>query len=190
MRGGCFGVLSALAVGFVLLAASSQAQFAYVANGGGSNNVSAYSIGENGALTAIPGSPFAAGNLPSSVVVDPSARFAYVVNEGGNNVSAYTIDKNGALTPIPGSPFAAETDPHEVAVDPAGKFAYVTNAVSNNVSAYRIGENGALTPIPGSPFAAESFPGQWQWTLRASFSTRQIRSATTSRRTASVRTGP
>jgi len=58
--GGCFSLLSALAVGFVLLLASSQAQFVYVANGGGSNNVSAYRIAENGALSPIPGSPFAA----------------------------------------------------------------------------------------------------------------------------------
>ena len=115
-------------------------------------------LGEDGALTPVPGSPFPAGNLPASVAVDPTGKFAYVVNEGGNNVSAYRIGKNGALTPIPGSPFLTETDPHEVAVDPRGKFVYVANAVSNNISAYRIGKNGALTPIPGSPFAAGSFP--------------------------------
>ena len=122
MREGCFSVLSTLAVGFVLLAASAQAQFAYVANGGGSNNVSAYGIGENGALTPIPGSPFAAGNLPSSVTVDPTGKFAYVVNEGSNNVSAYRIGENGALTPIPGSPFSAGIESVSVAADPTGKF--------------------------------------------------------------------
>ncbi|MGC9237930.1 MAG: beta-propeller fold lactonase family protein, partial [Thiomonas sp.] len=43
--------------------------FAYVANAG-SNNVSAYSINATtGALTPVAGSPFAAGNLPLSVVV-------------------------------------------------------------------------------------------------------------------------
>ncbi|MFZ0710172.1 MAG: beta-propeller fold lactonase family protein, partial [Terrimicrobiaceae bacterium] len=92
-------VLSALAAGLVLMAASSYAQFVYVANGGGSNDVSAYRLGEDGALTPVPGSPFPAGNLPASVAVDPTGKFAYVVNEGGNNVSAYRIGKNGALTP-------------------------------------------------------------------------------------------
>src|SRR5690242_945010 len=41
--------------------ASARAQFAYVANEGG-NNVSAYSIGANGALPSVPGSPVAAGS--------------------------------------------------------------------------------------------------------------------------------
>jgi DNA-binding beta-propeller fold protein YncE len=96
-----FKLWSVLAVGFVLLAAPLRAQFAY---GGNflSNNVSAYSIGSNGALTPVPGSPFVAGSLPSSVAVDPTGRFAYVANEGsGNNVSAYSIGFNGATDPHP-----------------------------------------------------------------------------------------
>ena len=64
-----------------------RAQFAYVANRL-SNNVSAYSIGANGALTPVPGSPFAAGNAPVSVAV--TAKFAYVADGSGGmgNVSA------------------------------------------------------------------------------------------------------
>ena len=86
-------------VACLLLAQTLQAQFAYVSNGGGSNNVSAYRVGENGALAPVPGSPFAVGNLPSSVAVDPTGRFAYVVNEAGNNISAFAIDKNGDPRP-------------------------------------------------------------------------------------------
>jgi hypothetical protein len=45
-------------------------RFAYVANHG-SNNISAYSVdATTGALTAIAGSPFAAGNLPVTIAVD------------------------------------------------------------------------------------------------------------------------
>jgi len=50
-------------------------RFAYVANNG-SNNVSAYSVGENGALTPVAGSPFPAGASPFSVAVDSWGRFA------------------------------------------------------------------------------------------------------------------
>lgn len=46
------------------------AKFAYVANRG-SNDVSAYSIGSNGALTPVPGSPFATGVGPFSVALNP-----------------------------------------------------------------------------------------------------------------------
>ena len=47
-------------------------RFVYVANGG-SNSISAYAINAaSGALTAIGGSPFPAGNVPYAIAVDPS----------------------------------------------------------------------------------------------------------------------
>src|SRR5260221_319047 len=158
-------VFSTLAIGFVWLATPLRAQFVYVANQFPSHNVSAYSIGANGALTPVPGSPFAAGIGASAVAVDPAAKFAYVANADGT-VSAYSIGANGALTPVPGSPFAAGTIPESVAVDPTGKFAYVANrgnpdlGIPGNVSAYSIGANGALTQLTslGSPFLAGTLP--------------------------------
>jgi DNA-binding beta-propeller fold protein YncE len=149
--------LSTVAISFGFLATPLRAQFAYVVNAL-SNNVSAYSIGSNGALTPVPGSPFPAGHTPGKVAVDPTGQFAYVVN-GSNNVpgsgavSAFSIGSNGVLTPVPGSPFPAGSSPVSVTVDPTGKFAYVAN-FSNTVSAFSIGSNGALTPVPGSPFPA------------------------------------
>src|SRR5260370_1487722 len=91
-------------------------KFAYVANEN-SSNVSAYTIDRTtGALTSVPGSPFAAGSLPFSVAVDSSGKFAYVANFASNNVTAYTIDRTtGALSPLPGSPFAARSNPCSVA---------------------------------------------------------------------------
>src|ERR1700675_4054369 len=113
-------VLSALAMSFVLLeckqAAPLRPQFAYVANFY-SNLVSAYSIGSNGALTPVAGSPFGedAAVGPVSVAVDPMAKFAYVANIDSNDISAYSIASYGALTPVPGSPFAARVKPSPVA---------------------------------------------------------------------------
>ena len=72
--------LSALAVVLVSLTAPLRAaEFVYVTNEG-ENNVWAYRIAINGALTPIPGSPFAAGSLPNSVAVDPTAKFVYGVS--------------------------------------------------------------------------------------------------------------
>ena len=121
MRRGWLGVFSTLAIGFVCLAAPLRAQFAYVANLT-SNTVSAYSIGANGALTPVPGSPFATF-APTSVAVDPKGKFAYAANSGDGNVSAYSIGANGALTPVPGSPFAAGSAPFSVATTPLVPFA-------------------------------------------------------------------
>jgi 6-phosphogluconolactonase len=93
----------------------ATAKFAYVANRFGSN-ISAYSIGSNGALTPLPGSPFATGVGPVSVAVNATAKFAYVVNFSSKNVSVYSIASNGALTPVPGSPFRARVKPASVAI--------------------------------------------------------------------------
>lgn len=153
----------------VSVAVDPSGKFAYVTNlcssASCSGNVFAYTIdGSTGSLSAVPGSPFAAGNSPRSVAVDPSGRFAYVANSLSSDVSAYTIDSaTGALIPVAGSPFMAGTTPFSVTVDPSGRFAYVANSgtanASGNVSAYTIdSRTGTLNPIPGSPFAAGAFP--------------------------------
>ena len=90
----CSRLCLALAIAVSLFPAPLHAQFAYVANAG-SNNVSAYSIGADGALTPVPRSPFEAGSEPVSVAVDPTGKFAYVANLTGNNVSAYSIRADG-----------------------------------------------------------------------------------------------
>ena len=64
-----FIVLSALALSFGFLTTPLRAQFAYVANVL-DNTVSGYSIDhKTGALTPVPGSPFATGRFPSSVAI-------------------------------------------------------------------------------------------------------------------------
>src|SRR5260370_29781003 len=64
---------------------AQTSEFAYVVNNG-SNSVSIYSVDSNtGVLTKVGGSQFPAGSRPESVAVDPSGRFAYVVNYGFNN---------------------------------------------------------------------------------------------------------
>ena len=149
----CFKLWSVVAVGLAFLPASLRAEFVYVANAG-SNNVSAYRIAENGALTPVAGSPFPAGSDPRSLAVDLFGLFVYVANAASNNVSAYSIGPNGALTPVAGSPFPAGSDPRSLAVDLLGRFVYVANGHQFNVSAYRIAENGVLTPVAGSPFGS------------------------------------
>ncbi|MHB1669509.1 lactonase family protein [Thiomonas sp.] len=165
------------------VAVNPAGTFAYVANGGasvqnGPGTVSAYRVdAATGALIPIPGSPFAAGRYPSSVVVHPAGTFVYVTNVDDNTVSAYRIHAaTGALTPIPGSPFAGTPtipvspfagapvaryapEPSCITINPAGTFAYVANFGSNSVSAYRINPGtGALTTLPDSPFAAGGNP--------------------------------
>jgi 6-phosphogluconolactonase len=139
----------------------SSASITLVPSTQGSNSISGYAVNSTtGALTLLPGSPFAAGSDPVSVAVDPSNKFVYVANHGSNNISAFAVNSaTGALSQVAGSPFAAGTGPNTVAVDPVSNFVYVTNGTSNNVSAYSLdSETGAMTAVPGSPFAAGTGP--------------------------------
>jgi hypothetical protein len=120
------------------------------------NAVAVFSVDStSGALTQVPGSPFATGRMPSGLA--PIGGYLYVTNELDNNVSGFAISATGALTPLPGSPYSAGTSPNGVVADNRGHL-YVTNNLSDNISAYLIDSTGALTPIAGSPFPAGTRP--------------------------------
>lgn len=133
---------------------------------GPSNSVFAYSINAlDGSLTAIPGSPFSAGENPVSAAVDASGRFLFVANNAnsasGNSVSAFSIDySTGALTAVPGSPFSTAPFPAPVATDPSGQFVYV-GTDSAGIMAFSMDQTtGSLTPIEGGPY-----PGAIVWSI-------------------------
>jgi 6-phosphogluconolactonase len=77
-------------------------RFVYVAGGGAAapGTVTAYRINSvSGALTALTGSPFAAGLNPTSLAVDVTGQFLYVTNSGDGTISRFTIDPStGALS--------------------------------------------------------------------------------------------
>ena len=84
-----------------------------------------------GALTLIPGSPFAAGDNPRSVGVHPSGRFAYVANFGSHDISIYRIDiANGTLKEVLPR-VSAGIKPSSLAVH--SKFLYVANMRSHDI---------------------------------------------------------
>ncbi len=138
-----------------------SSKFVYVVNQdfndiGGS--ISAYTVdGNTGALTAV-GSPFATGQGPASMAIDPSGRFAYVNNEfddPNGDISGYTIDATtGALTAMLGSPFLSASGAFAVAVAPSGEFGYVLGDVSpEQITAFSIdATSGIPTKVAGSPF--------------------------------------
>jgi len=143
-------------------------RYLYVSNSR-SNDVSAFAVDAgSGALTAVPGSPFAAGTSPRAVAVFASTACStrgghcqtlenlYVANSGSDTVSAYQIDQStGFLTPI--ASYATGTGPSAMAVGPGAPytpFLYIANTGgSNDISAFRIdGFSGGLNPVAGSPF--------------------------------------
>ena len=125
------------------------------------SRILAYTIGSNGALTPVSGSPFATQPQPASLTLDPTGQFLYVGNLSGNNntVSVYS-NSAGTLTPISGSPFPLPVPSDQiwsVTLDPTGRFAYVQDYYDSTLFTYSIGSGGGLTLVTSSAIQASSF---------------------------------
>jgi len=149
-------LLLSLTTGFGLSTLSSGTEFIYTDNTA-DKTISGYSVGADGSLTPVPGSPFPGLSGTLALTIEPRGRFLYVLGISASTLLGYRIESNGALTAIPGSPFAQSSSPQSIAADPTGKFLYIAN-LRDSVSAYQIDTNGALTSVPGSPFAAGYLP--------------------------------
>ena len=147
-----FGLLCVGSAG----AQDAVSRFAYVSNTNGT--VSTYTVNLKTGQLRNSGYVLA-GSFPLATTVDPSGKFAYVVDGGSNSILAYTVNAStGSLAPIAGS-YATGSGPVSATIDPSGQFLYIANQNSNNISAYTINsDNGALTPVRGSPFASGQGP--------------------------------
>ncbi len=130
-------------------------KFAYVPDD--NQAVSEFAINSTtGILTPTAQGVVLAGSAPTSVAIDPSSKFAYVVNRQGNSVSAYSIDPDtGALSLI--GTFATGEQPWRSTVDPSGKFLYVGNEGSSTVSIYAINGGGSLTSAGSTATGGSAF---------------------------------
>jgi 6-phosphogluconolactonase len=137
-------------------------RFVFVGNEG-SNDVSAFVVNSaTGALTAVPGSPFAAGTDPKAMALALpwwGGYNLYVANAGSDTVSAYNIDTNtGALTPLSTATIATGEGPASIVINSNLGYVFVANnGGSNDISAFSLSPSG-LTPVPGSPFPAGGNP--------------------------------
>jgi hypothetical protein len=135
-----------------------------------------------GALTAVPGSPFAFNMW--EVQGDPSGQ--YLVGITGESASLFGTDDDhiydfgitttganaGAITQVTGSPFTTTYAPFNLTANPVGEFIYTFSvapgAIGNNATeGYQLNlASGALTAITGSPFTNlfEGGNGQFEQT--------------------------
>lgn len=104
-----------------------------------------FSVGTGGVLTALAGSPFSAGVLPSAITSDASGSYLYITDYSRNKVLGYSVN-SGQLTQLASSPFQTGTAPSAIVVDPSFPFAYVTNSTDSTVTAYSV-SNGAFTSV-------------------------------------------
>ena len=103
------------------------------------DNVSAYSIGSDGAPTPI--GTFPAATTPRGVAASPDGRYLYVSNQGSDDISAYDIAANGTLSQVTGSPFAS-------GVDIGAQFSLAIGPNQGPVAAF------SVTPVPSGAATA------------------------------------
>lgn len=114
-----------------------------------------FSVGSNGVLTPLSGSPYAAGMQPSAIAADPTGSFVYVTDSSKADVLGFSVAASGAaagsLTPLTSgnggsNAFSAGNQPSAIVFNPSFPFAYVANSIDSTVTAYSV-SNGKLTAI-------------------------------------------
>ena len=104
------------------LAVNAAGTYLFIARSGPGGGLAVYSIGVDGALAEVTGSPFTAGTQPYSVVVNNAGTDVYVANRGDGTISGYSISSSGTLTALSGSPYQSGNSVTALAVDNSGDY--------------------------------------------------------------------
>lgn len=97
------------------MASDSNSNYLFLAET--NTGVRVLTIGTNGHLTEISGSPYTAGTGPIAIVVDPTNAYVYVANRGDSTISGFSLASTGTLTALTGSPFSTGSSPIDLAFD-------------------------------------------------------------------------
>jgi 6-phosphogluconolactonase (cycloisomerase 2 family) len=127
------------------------------------NEIYGYQIANNttGALTGLVSSPFATGQYPVAITIEPRDKYVYVANYNSQTVSSYSLNlANGSLGATAGSNFSTTTGPTCVTVEPElGIYLYTSDYLNASVSGGQLSPNtGALSAVSNSYFPSVSQP--------------------------------
>jgi DNA-binding beta-propeller fold protein YncE len=145
----------------------------YVTDRADPGSVEGFSLGEDGGLTALPGSPYpTGGDYPVGLAFSPDGRRLFATNynallpytgflTGNGSVTAFDVAANGSLERVPGP---ATTDsgglePIGIVVSPDGRRLYVTHNSSPVISMFDIAGDGRLTSAGTVPSGAGGADG-------------------------------
>ncbi len=106
------------------LAVDSTTAHLYIARSGNNGGIAVYTVGANGVLNSISGSPFAAGGQPYSLTMDTSGKYLYAANRTDGTISGYTIGTDAGLTALANSPFSSGSLVGSLAVDSSGLYLF------------------------------------------------------------------
>jgi 6-phosphogluconolactonase (cycloisomerase 2 family) len=116
-------------------------------------SVSVFDVAADGALTAIPGSPFVTRQTGTCwLEITPDGTHVYAINTGSSSISRFEVQDDGSLALLGNTTFNDPTGlrPFDARVSPEGDFLFVTDAGSAAVSVFAI-DGGDLTELSASP---------------------------------------
>ena len=123
----------------------------------GADKIMNYAVDSKGSsLRANPAQPFFSGKPgagPRHLIIHPSGKSLFLLNELEATLTSCSIDKNGVIKAINTYPtipadYAGPTNTSSaIHLHPNGKFVYVSNRGHNSITAFKIGANGALEMV-------------------------------------------
>jgi 6-phosphogluconolactonase (cycloisomerase 2 family) len=120
------------------------------------DDIHGFSIGSDGRLTVLPGSPYKVFDFPEGITTSPDGGFVYVASLGigtdpetEGRVTGYAIAPDGALKPV--AEVLGGTHPVGITPLPDGRFLYDSNSDSGDVSAFAVGRGGTLRLLTTVP---------------------------------------
>jgi 6-phosphogluconolactonase (cycloisomerase 2 family) len=87
------------------LALSPNGTFLFVTDSF-STDISSMAVGSDGALSQVPGSPFATSDWTGGIAVSRTGKFVYSALFTVAQIDGRVVDSTGALSPVPGTPFS------------------------------------------------------------------------------------
>jgi len=139
-------IVTASALG---LAVSPDGRFAYVSTrefgGTPAEGIHAYSIGADGSLGEIAGSPFGGANEIWDLAMTPDGAYLFALRRDGTEIRRFSIAADGSLGEL-GPATATPGGATQALVSPDGRFLFVAfSGVESGVVSYAIGGDGSLT---------------------------------------------
>jgi 6-phosphogluconolactonase len=136
--------------------ATPDGKYVYVTDLGSDKVVNYVVDAKSGKLTPNPAQPFFSGKQgagPRHLIVHPSGKSMFLLNELEATLTSCTIGKNGVITAlktyptIPADYNGPTNTSSAIHLHPNGKFVYVSNRGHNSISAFKISANGDLEMV-------------------------------------------
>jgi len=134
----------------------------YVLNAGGNGNISGFSIGKTGSLTALDNStrPLSgSATNPAQISFTPDGNMLIVTERNTNSIDTYRVDSHG-IASDPNVQASSGPVPYGFAVDRFGHL-IVSEAGTNTVSSYGIDESSGNLSVIGASLVTNQMAPCW-----------------------------